>query len=279
MKRNTEELIRRKKIAENATSGKWVYPDFSTDANDSTTIFSEDGMRAICYSQCCNDAEFIANNNPETVIRDIDEILEQRTAIEQFVQFIAQLMHDKDNICKKTAEIATLPNGMYDYDKESVYRMFNKDIDRFDVIYARVSTQKQRNDLENQVKTIENFALNNGIKISDVYKDIGSGMNFERKEFQRLLNNVIEHKINRIFITYKDRLSRIGFDMFKSIFEKFNCEIVVLNEIDDEKQVENEIFNEIISLIHCFSMKVYSSRRKEKLKLIEKELEHEENFG
>lgn len=142
MKRNTEELIRRKKIAENATSGKWVYPDFSTDVNDSTTIFSEDGMRAICYSQCCNDAEFIANNNPETVIRDIDEILEQRAAIEQFVQFIAQLMHDKDNICKKTAEIATLLDIDFDASDMRIYNLIKEEITHIKNIH-NIITKKE----------------------------------------------------------------------------------------------------------------------------------------
>ena len=75
--------------------------------------------------------------------------------------------------------------------------------------------------------------MNNGIKISDVYSDIGSGINFDRKEFQRLIDDVINHKVSKIYVTYKDRLSRISFDMFKNMFENFNCEIVVLNEVDD----------------------------------------------
>ncbi len=179
----------------------------------------------------------------------------------------------------KIIKVKSLPNGTYDYDKESVYKLFNRNIERINVIYARVSTAKQKQDLENQVKTVEQFSLKNGIKVTDVYKDIGSGINFERKEFQRLLSDVVEHKIDKIYITYKDRLSRIGFDLFKNLFEKFNCEIIVLNDIDDSKTVEQEIFNEIITLIHCFSMKVYSNRRKEKLKLIEQELKHEEEYG
>ena len=68
---------------------------------------------------------------------------------------------------------------------------------------------------------------------------------------------------------------KILVDVFKNLFSKFNCEIIVLNEIDDEKLIEKEIFTEIVNLIHCFSMKMYFSRRKEKLKLIEKELKQE----
>ena len=132
----------------------------------------------------------------------------------------------------------------------------NKNVERKKVIYCRVSTPKQKKDLSNQQKTIENWCLNNGIKISDIYSDIGSGINFDRKEFQRLVNDVINHKVSKIYITYKDRMSRISFDMFKNMFANFNCEIVILNDVDDAKTIEKEIFNEIISLIHCFAKKI-----------------------
>ena len=167
------------------------------------------------------------------------------------------------------------PNGYYNYDEESVYKILNKDIERKNVIYARVSTLKQKKDLENQKKTLESFCMSRGIKISDVYLDIGSGINYDRKEFQRLVDDVVNHRVSKIYITYKDRLSRISFDMFKNMFENFNCEIVVLNEVDDAQTVEKEIFNEIISLIHYFAMRVYSSRRKKKLKNVEEDLKIE----
>jgi len=101
-------------------------------------------------------------------------------------------------------------------------------------------------------------------------------MSLDRDGFQELLDDVTSYKINKIFITYKDRLSRISFQTFKSLFEKYGVDIVVLNEIDNPREIEKEIFEEIISLIHCFSMKMYSSRRKEKLQLIEKDLKLED---
>ena len=178
-----------------------------------------------------------------------------------------------------TIKVNELPSGQYDYDEESVYKVLNKNLDRKNVIYTRVSTQKQKIDLANQKKIIESYCLKNGIQISDIYSDIGSGINFDRKEFQRLVNDVVNHKISKIYITYKDRLSRVSFDMFKNLFNNFNCEIVVLNDVDDNKLIEKEIFSEIISLIHYFTMKVYSSRRQRKLKCVEEDLkiESEEN--
>jgi putative resolvase len=173
-------------------------------------------------------------------------------------------------------KVNRLPSGLYDYDEESVYKFLNKDVERKCVIYCRVSTSKQKKDLENQRKNVESYCLKNGIKISDVYSDIGSGINFDRKEFQRLVNDIVNHRISKVFITYKDRLSRISFDMFRNLFAEFNCEIVVLNDVEDSKTVEKEIFNEIISLIHCFAMRVYSSRRQKKLKCVEEDLKIED---
>ena len=169
-----------------------------------------------------------------------------------------------------------LPNKRLSYNEDSVFKILNKGAPRNNAIYCRVSTNKQKKDLENQEAVLNAFCSKNGIIINDVYKDTGSGINFDRKEFQRLLNDVVNYRVSKIYITYKDRLSRISFDMFKSLFENFSAQIIVLNEINDEKLIEKEIFNEIISLIHCFSMKVYSSRRKEKLKLVEKDLMLEE---
>ncbi len=181
-------------------------------------------------------------------------------------------------IDKGILHVKKTPTNIYLFNEEEVYNLAYKEY-RKNVIYARVSTKKQKEDLENQIKTLQEFTNKNGIKIDDEYKDIGSGINFDRKEFLRLIDDVSNNKIKKVFVTYKDRFSRIGFDIFKNLFEKFGCKIIVLNEIDDDKIIEKEIFNEIISLIHCFSMKVYSKRRQEKLKLIKKdlELEDEEN--
>jgi predicted site-specific integrase-resolvase len=172
-------------------------------------------------------------------------------------------------------KVKEYPNGTYEYNDDDVYNIAGISTTRSAVIYSRVSTQKQKSDLENQEKTLIDFCNKNGIVITKSYKDIGSGITFDRKSFQELMDDVLEHKIKEIYITYKDRLSRISFNMFEKLFEHYNCKIIVLNDIDDPKTVENEIFNEIISLLHCFSMKVYSSRRKKKLNIIKEDLENE----
>lgn len=180
----------------------------------------------------------------------------------------------KNGIIKTDSKV----NGFYNYNEDSVYSIINKNIKRKTVIYSRVSTSKQKVDLENQINVLKECLNKNNIPIDDIYTDIGSGINLERKEFQRLLNDVTDRKIKVVYITYKDRLSRLSFDLIKNLFKKFNCEIKVLNEIENKQLIEKEIFNEIINLIHCFSMKMYSSRRKEKLNLIEKDLNLENDI-
>lgn len=168
--------------------------------------------------------------------------------------------------------VTTNPNGYYNYLDEDIYKLISKTHKRKSVLYARVSSTCQKKDLQNQIDTLEKFCIKNGIQIDGIYSDICSGMNFDRKDFQLLLDQITDYQIERVYITYKDRLSRISFNMFRDLFKKYGTEIIVLNEIDNPKEIEKEIFEEIISLIHCFSMKMYSSRRKEKLKLIEKDL-------
>lgn len=169
----------------------------------------------------------------------------------------------KDGIIK--AE--TLPNGRYEYDENSVYAFLNKDLKRKTYIYARVSTPKQKRDLENQIELLKQFCFTNGYIISGIYSDIASGINFEkRSDFFKLLDEIVENKVERVVITYKDRLSRVGFDLFYHLFRKYNCEIVVMSEVGSEKLDSQEIFEEIVSLMHCYSMKLYSKRKIQKIK-------------
>lgn len=169
----------------------------------------------------------------------------------------------KDGIIK----VELLPNGRYDYDENSVYLFLNKDLRRKTYIYARVSTSKQRHDLENQIELLKQFCFTNGYTVSGIYSDIASGINFEkRNNFFEMLDDIIDNKVERIVITYKDRLSRVGFDLFYHLFKKYNCEIVVMSEVGSEKLDSQEIFEEIVSMLHCYSMKLYSKRKIQKIK-------------
>ena len=164
-------------------------------------------------------------------------------------------------------KVEKLPNGRYKYDSESVYSFLNKDMKRKTYIYARVSTSKQKPDLNNQIELLKQFCFTNGYTISGIYSDIASGISFEkRNDFFKMLDDIIDNKVERVVIAYKDRLSRIGFDLFYHLFQKYNCEIVIMSEVGSEKLDSQEIFEEIGSLLHCYSMKFYSKRKIQKVK-------------
>ena len=169
----------------------------------------------------------------------------------------------------KTGVIKAIPkpNGQYEYDEESVYAFLNKDVKRKTYIYARVSTSKQKKDIENQIELLKQFCFTNGYTISGIFADVASGISFEkRKEFFVMLDDILAAKVARVVITYKDRLSRVGYDLFLHLFRQFHCEIVVMSEVGSAKLDSQEIFEEIISLLHCYSMELYSKRKEKRIR-------------
>ena len=99
------------------------------------------------------------------------------------------------------------------------------------------------------------------------YPDMASGISFEkRKGFFEMPDEIMDHRVEKVVITYKDRLSRVGFELFLYIFLKFRTEIVVISEIGDPKLNSEEVFEEIVSMLHCYSMKMYSKRRNHSIK-------------
>ncbi len=165
-----------------------------------------------------------------------------------------------------------LPSGRYRYDEASIYAFLNKDVVRRNYIYARVSSSNQKKELDNQVELLVNYCFQNGIKVDGVFKDVASGISFEKRDsFFQLLDDVVAGKVDKVVITYKDRLSRVGFDLFYHLFQNYGTEIIVVSEIGSAKLDAEEIFEEIVSLLHCYSMKLYSKRRVAKIKEVLKD--------
>lgn len=165
-----------------------------------------------------------------------------------------------------------LPTGLYDYDDESVYAFLNQDVKRKTVIYTRVSTSKQKKDLENQVEMLKSWAFNTGYSVHNVYEDVASGISFgERLEFFEMLDEIIEYKIENVIIAHKDRLSRVGFELFSYLFSHYGTNIIVVSDVGNKKLDEKEIFEEIESLTQCYSMKTYSKRGNKRLEIEQKE--------
>jgi predicted site-specific integrase-resolvase len=170
-------------------------------------------------------------------------------------------------------KIDSVINGDYIYNDDSVYALIgkeNKKHKKINVIYARISNPPKKY-LDEQIERLLNFATSNSIEISKIYSDVKSGMNFERNDFNNLIIDIIKGNINLIIIENKDRLVRFGFELLEQISKYYNTKIIVVNNLS-EKNFEQELSDDLISIIHYFSMKSYSNRRK--LNKIKKELEN-----
>lgn len=178
---------------------------------------------------------------------------------------------------KGKLKVIKKPNGTYDYDEKSVYNLAGQDI-RKNIIYCRVSSNKQKKDLIRQINFIEKYCKNKNISTYEIYYEIASGIDLDRKEFSRVLDEVLNGKVKYLFISNKDRLTRLSFLTLEAIFEKFGTKIIVVNDelkkSNKDDGNDKEIYEELISLMHYFSTKMYSSRRKKDLtKLKEKLIE------
>jgi predicted site-specific integrase-resolvase len=113
----------------------------------------------------------------------------------------------------------------------------------------------------------------NGYTINAIYSDIASGISFEKRNgFFEMLDEILNYRVEKVIITYKDRLSRVGFELFKFLFQRFGTEIFVISEAGNPKLDSGEVFEEIIPMLHCYSIKMYSKRRNHAI-----EVDYEDN--
>ena len=158
---------------------------------------------------------------------------------------------------------------LYDIDSLDISNNDNSTQNYKHVIYGRVSTNIQKDELNYQIKTIKSYMLSKGIKPDNIYYDIASGMNEQRKQFNLLLEDIFKRNVKTVYISFKDRLSRFGYEYFKNIFNYFGTSIEILdNNEETNKTYQQELTEDLITLIHSYSMKPYVNRKK-KFKEIE----------
>jgi putative resolvase len=141
------------------------------------------------------------------------------------------------------------PGGRRLYDLSSLDQS-----DREKIIYARVSSRNQKDDLQSQIKYLRTRYPDHKI-----IEDYGSGLNFKRKGLNSLLESVLSGNVQQIVVTHKDRLSRFGFELFQSLADKYNTELLVLDESNLSPQAE--LVQDLLSIIHVFSSRLYGLRK------------------
>ena len=165
---------------------------------------------------------------------------------------------DRDGILK--ANRTPTDRRYYTYDQYLQFKGIQTENDIRDiVIYARVSTRNQKDDLQNQVEFLKQFCNAKGIIVNQCIEDFGSGLNYNRKKWNKLLDEVMENKIKTIVISNKDRFIRFGYDWFEKFCEKFNTKIIIVN--NETLSPNEELVQDIISILHVFSCRLYGLRK------------------
>ena len=139
------------------------------------------------------------------------------------------------------------------------------------VIYARVSTSNQKDDLQNQVEYLKQYANAKGIIVDEVFEDVGSGLNYSRKKWNKLIEDCMLGSIKTIIVAHEDRFIRFGYEWFERFLKSNGVEIIVVN--NEKASPEQELVNDLISIIHVFSCRIYGLRK------YKKQIEGDENVA
>ncbi len=153
-------------------------------------------------------------------------------------------------------EFIKSPGGHRRYPESAFQKTSNID-EREVILYARVSTRSQKDDLENQIAFLGKHYPN-----TRLVKDIASGMNWKRKQFIKLMERVAKGEIKTIVVAHKDRLCRFGFEFVEWFCNLNECEIVVINST--KLSPHEELMSDFMSIMHCFSSRLYFLRAYEK---------------
>ncbi len=131
------------------------------------------------------------------------------------------------------------------------------------VVYCRVSSGGQKDDLASQVKAMEQFCLGAGIPVNEWVSEVGGGMNFKRKKFLSLMSQIGLGEISKLIVAHKDRLARFGFDYFEHYALEHGCQIIDANQ--QSLSPQQELVEDLLAIVHCFSSRLYGLRKHKKV--------------
>lgn len=143
------------------------------------------------------------------------------------------------------------PGGQRLYDISSVG---NADVLRRRICYCRVSSRKQKNDLERQVAKMRSLFPDH-----EIVTDIGSGLNFKRKGFASVLECAMRGNLAEVVVAHRDRLCRFGFELVEWIVGQNGGKVVVLGDLESSPQ--RELVCDLVSVIHAFACRIHGLRK------------------
>lgn len=164
------------------------------------------------------------------------------------------------------------------YITENGYRYYSEDllnkfrniknvnqITKKNILYARVSTKNQKDDLDRQIDNLKQYAYSKGYSF-EIITDIGSGINYKKEGLLKMITLIERGEIERIIILYKDRLIRFGYDLIEYICKLNNTKIEIVDNSTISK--EQELTEDLIQIITVFANRLYGARSKKTINLI-----------
>ena len=127
------------------------------------------------------------------------------------------------------------------------------------IVYCRVSSSGQKDDLASQVEAMEIYCRAAGLAVDEWIQEIGAGMNFKRKKFLALLQQIMRGEVARLVVAHKDRLMRFGFDCFEHMATESGCEVEVVNQ--ESLSPQQEMVEDLMAIVHTFSCRLYGMRK------------------
>lgn len=138
-------------------------------------------------------------------------------------------------------------------------------LDRKVIGYCRVSSNKQRVDLERQIQNMKTYLTAQG-RPFEIISDIGSGINYKKKGLKELLKLITQNKVDKVVVLYEDRLLRFGYELVEYLASLYNCEIEIID--NTEKSEQQELVEDLVQIITVFSCKLQGKRANKAKKLI-----------
>lgn len=131
--------------------------------------------------------------------------------------------------------------------------------------YCRVSSAKQKDDLERQIANVKTYMYSRGYQF-EIISDIGSGINYNKTGLNHLLDMITNYAVEKVVVLYKDRLIRFGYELIENLCKKYGTTIEIID--NTEKTEEQELVEDLVQIITVFSCKLQGKRASKTKKMI-----------
>ncbi|MFL8713036.1 IS607 family transposase [Clostridioides sp. GD02377] len=145
-----------------------------------------------------------------------------------------------------------------------------KQLNKKTIGYCRVSSHKQKDDLERQIQNVKTYMFAKGYQF-EIIIDIGSGINYNKKGLNQLIDMITNSEVDKIVVLYKDRLIRFGYELIENLCDKYGTTIEIID--NTERSGEQELVEDMIQIVTVFSARLQGKRSHKAKKMIKELLE------